>query len=135
MMTILAFLLIQGGAFAHQDETHTKHKTDAQMQKLHDMMPVYAQAQAKVSEALANGDAGTIKEETGKILATIPDLKNAKPHKNRKQIDTFRNIASAFAGDVRKTAALAKAGDFGGAKDSFQSARMRCDECHKKFRD
>lgn len=136
VMSVCAFLLIQGGAFAHEGEHHAKgHKEDAQMDKLHKIMPMYAQAQAKINEALTNGDAATIKEETGKILATIPDLKNAKPHKNVEQIATFRKIASVFAGDVKKTAVLAKTGDFAGAKDAFQFAQMRCDECHKKFRD
>ncbi len=135
-MTISAFLLIQGGAFAHQGEMHQgKHQEDAQMDRLHMMMPVYAQAQAKINEALLTGDAATIKKEAGKILATITDLKNAKPHKNLKQLATFRKIASALEGDVKKTATMAKIGDFAGAKDSFQFAQMRCDECHKKFRD
>lgn len=136
IMAACAFLLAQGVVFAHEGEKHSEgHEESAQMNKLHKMMPMYAQAQAKINEALTNGDAATIKEETGKILATIPDLKNAKPHKNMKQIATFRKIASAFAGDIKKTAVLAKTGDFGGAKDAFQVAQIRCDECHKKFRD
>ena len=53
------------------------------MDKLHKMMPMYAQSQAKINEALLNEDVETVKNETGMILATIPDLKNAKPHKNR----------------------------------------------------
>ncbi len=135
-ITICAVLLIQGWAFADEGENHAKsHKEDAQMDKLHKMMPMYAQVQANINEALLNGDAATIKKETEKILTTITDLKNAKPHKNIKQIAAFRKIASAFAGDVKKTAVLAKTGDFGGAKDAFQFAQMRCDECHKKFRD
>lgn len=135
-MTICASLLIQGGAFAHQAEKHHgKHKEDAQMERLHMMMPMYAQAQAKINEALLNGDAATIKKEAGNILATITDLKNAKPHKNFKQLATFRKIASAFGGDVKKTAVIAKTGDFAGAKDAFQFAQKRCDECHAKFRD
>jgi cytochrome c556 len=133
---IFTFLLAQGGAFAHEGESHdNEHKADAQMQKLHHIMPMYAQAQAKIDEALTTRDAAMIKAETGKILATLPDLKNAQPHKNLKQIATFRKIASAFAGDVKKTAALAKAGDFGGAKNAFRFAQARCNECHQKFRD
>jgi cytochrome c556 len=84
---------------------------------------------------LSKGDAATIKEQTGKILATMPDLKNAEPQKNLKQIAAFRKIASEFAGDVKKTAAMVKADDFPGAKDVFQLAQARCNECHKKFRD
>lgn len=136
VIVISAILLIQGWAFANEGENHSKnHKKDVQMDKLHKMMPMYAQAQANINEALINGDAATIKKETGKILATITDLKNAKPHKNIKQISAFRKIASAFAGDVKKTAAMAKTGDFAGAKDAFQFAQMRCNECHEKFRD
>ena len=135
-VTIFAFLLILGGAFAYEGEIHEgNHKEDAQRDLLHKMMPMYAQAQAKIDEALISGDAATIKRETGKILATIPDLKNAKPHKNIKKIAAFRNIASAFAGDVKKTAVMAKTGDFAGAKAAFQFAQTRCNECHAKFRD
>jgi hypothetical protein len=133
---IFTFLLAQGGAFAHEGMSHdNEHKADAQMQKLHHIMPMYAQSQAKINVALTTRDAATIKAETGKILETLPELKSAKPHKNVKQIATFRKIASAFEGGIKKTAVLAKTGDFGGAKDAFQFAQMRCNECHKKFRD
>lgn len=132
---IVAIVLTQSGAFAHEGEDHGQgHKADAQMQKLHHIMPMYAQAQSKINKALSNGDVATINAETEKILATIPDLKKAKPHKNLSQIAAFRKIAVSFAGDVKKTAALAKTGDFGGAKDAFQIAQIRCNECHAKFR-
>lgn len=132
---IVAFLLAQGWAWAHEGETHEmRHKGDEQMQKLHHIMPMYAQAQAKINEALAKKDAETTKAETEKILATITDLKKAKPHKNLKEIEAFRKIAAAFAGDVKKTAVLAKNGDFVGATGAFQSAQGRCNECHAKFR-
>lgn len=136
VMTIFVSLFVLNGAYAHEGEMHNKeHMVDARMHKLHHIMPLYAKAQAKINEALANGDAATIKLETGKVLATIPDLTHAKPHKNTKQLSTFRKIASAFAEDVKKTEALAKSGDFRGAKDAFQFAQMRCNDCHVKFRD
>src|SRR5512147_581176 len=114
------FLMAQGGAFAHEGEHHAQgHKEDARMGKLHKIMPMYAQAQAKIDEALTKKDAVTVKKETGKILTTIPDLKNSRPHKNLKEIATFRKIASAFAADIEKTAALAKSGDFEGARIAF----------------
>jgi hypothetical protein len=132
---VVAILLPQSAAFAHEGEDHGQgHKADAQMQKLHHIMPMYAQAQTKINEALSNGDVATIKAETGKILATIPDLKKAKPHKNIKQVATFRKIASAFEADIKKTAGLAKTSDFARAKDAFQIAQIRCNECHAKFR-
>lgn len=135
-IAISAILLIQGWAFAHEGENHSKnHKEDAQMDKLHKMMPMYAQAQAKINEALLNEDVATIKKETGKILATITDLKNAKPHKNFKQLATFRKMASAFEGEVKKTAEKAKIRDFLGAREAFLIAEMRCNQCHVKFRD
>lgn len=131
-----AVLLIQRVAFAHEGMNHDEmHQADAQMQKLHHIMPLYAQAQAKINEALTNKDKAAIGSETGKILATISDLKTAKPHKNLKEIKTFRKMASAFAGDVKKTALLAKSGDLDGARDAFQRAQKRCEECHEKFRD
>jgi len=134
-ITLCTFLLIQGGAFAHEGESHAKNRTEvARMDKLHKMMTMYAQAQANINDALLNEDAATIKKETGTILATITDLKNAKPHKNLKQLATFRKIASAFAGEVKKTAALANVRDFSGARDAFSFAETRCNECHVKFR-
>jgi cytochrome c556 len=135
-ITICTVLLIQGWAFAHEGENHAKGHTEvAQMAKLHKMMSMYAQSQAKINEALLNEDVETVKNETGMILATIPDLKNAKPHKNRKQLATFRKMASAFEGEVKKTADKAKIRDFSGARDAFLMAEKRCDQCHVKFRD
>lgn len=128
-------VLLQGGAFAHEGEKHgTKHQ-DAQMDKFHKMMPMYAQVRAKINGALKKGDAATVESEAGKILATIPDLKKSKPHKNLKRIDTFRKIADAFGTEVTATAALAKKGDIAGATAAFKKVEEKCDECHSKFRD
>lgn len=133
---LCTLLSLHGGAFAHEGEQHRKkHKVDPQMEKLHKMMPLYAQAQAKINEALEKRDAATVEAESGKILATTPDLKNIKPHKNLKQMKTLREIASAFEGDVKATAAGAKKGDFAAAKAAFTQAQKRCDACHAKFRD
>jgi cytochrome c556 len=135
-ITIFAFLLIQSGAFAQEGGKHGgKHKADPQMQKLHDMMPMYAQIQAKINEAIEKGDAAAVEAETGKILAPTPELKKAKPHKNLKEIKTLRKIASAFEGEVKATAAQSKKGDFAGAKAAFANAQKKCDDCHAKFRD
>lgn len=134
-LTTCAFLLMQGGAFAHEGEKHEKtHKTDAQMQKLHDMMPTYAVALAKLEGALEKGDPAAVEAEGGKLLATTPDLKKAKPHKNLKQLKTFRRIAAGFENDVKETVELAKKGDFVKAKSAFKKAEAKCAECHAKFR-
>lgn len=134
-VTICAFLLIHGWAFAHEGEKHEKsQKTDAQMQKLHDMMPMYAMALAKLEAALEKGDPTAVEAEAGKLLATTPDLREAKPHKNLKQLKTFRSIAAKFEGDLKETVELAKKGDFAKAKTAFGKAEAKCAECHAKFR-
>ncbi|KAF0217122.1 MAG: hypothetical protein FD174_3423 [Geobacteraceae bacterium] len=134
-ITFSAVLLIQSGAFAHEGEKHEKkHKANAQMQKLHDMMPMFAAAQANVEKALEKGDSASVEAEAGKMLATAPDLKKAKPHKNLKLPKTFRNIAAGFESDLKETVELAKKGDFTKAKAAFQKAEAKCTECHAKFR-
>lgn len=134
-ITACAFMLIQGAAFAHEGEKHGgKQKTDAQMQKLHDMMPMYGAALANVEKALEKKDAAAVEAEAGKMLATTPDLKKAKPHKNLKQLKTFRNIAAGFESDLKETVELAKKGDFVKAKTAFGKAESKCAECHAKFR-
>lgn len=134
-ITICALLLFQGGAFAHEGEKHEKkQKTNAVMQKLHDMMPMYGMALANVEAALEKKDSVAVETEAGKMLATTPDLKKAKPHKNLKQLKTFRSIASGFESDLKETVALAKKGDFTKAKDAFKKAEAKCAECHAKFR-
>lgn len=131
---ISVILLIQGWAFAHEGENHSSRKEDAQMGKLHKMMPMYAHAQAKINAALEKGDAATAEKEIGKILATTSDLKKAKPHKNLKELKAMRKTASAFEEDVRTTAAMVKKRDFSGAAVAFENAQRRCNECHVKFR-
>lgn len=134
-VTICAFLMIQGWAFAHEGEKHAKsQKSDEQMQKLHDMMPMYAMALAKLEAALEKGDLTAVETEAGKLLATTPDLRKAKPHKNLKQLKTFRSIAARFEGDLKETVELAKKGDFARAKTAFGKAEAKCAECHAKFR-
>lgn len=134
-VTICAFLLIQGGAFAHEGAKRTKrHGTNAQMQKLHDMMPMYAMALAKLEAALEKRDAAAVEAEAGRMLATTPDLKKGKPHKNLKQLKTFRSIAAGFESDLEETVELVKKGDFAKARAAFQKAEAKCAECHAKFR-
>jgi cytochrome c556 len=133
---ICAFQLSQVAAFAHEGKEHTQDQNDeAQMHKLHKMMPMYAQVQARITEALEKGDATAVETETGKLTATIPDLKKAKPHKNLKQLKTFRNIAVGFGKDLKETVTLVKNGDFDKAKDVFKKAEAKCAECHAIFRD
>ena len=134
-ITATAFLLFPGVVFARGGENHQHiHKGNGQMAKLHKMMPMYAQAQAKINAALEKRDAATVAKETRKILATIPDLKKAKPHKNLQELKAMRRIASAFEEDVRRTASLVKKSDFTGAGVAFENAQRHCNECHVKFR-
>ncbi|CAG0990201.1 cytochrome c [Geobacter sp.] len=135
MLMVWAFLLTHGIAFAHGGEKHGTNHSDAQMDRFHKMMPMYAQVQAKINEALEKGDTSAVEAEAEKILATIPDLKKSKPHKNLKKIATFKKIADAFGADVTATAGMAKKGDLAGARTSFRKAEERCNECHAKFRD
>lgn len=135
MLAGCILVLLQGSAFAHEGEKHGEKHHDARMSKLHKMMPMYAQVQAKINGALERGDATTVEAEAGKIAATIPDLKKAKPHKNLKKIDTFKKIADAFSSEVTATAALAKKGDLARANAAFKKAEGKCSECHAKFRD
>jgi len=141
-------LLLQGASYAHEAEKHptghrsqsgeghaTGHHEDARMKKLHEMMPMYAQAQARIIGALEKRDAAVVESEVGKILATIPDLKKSRPHKNLKEVSKLRKIAGDFEADIRATAASAKKGDFAGAGTAFSRAQKRCDACHAKFRD
>jgi len=135
MLMVWAFLLTHGSAFAHGGEEHGTNHSAAQMDRFHKMMPMYAQVQAKINEALEKGDTAAVGVEAEKILATLPDLKKSKPHKNLKKIDTFKKIADAFGADVRTTANMAKNGNLTGAGVAFRKAEERCKECHAKFRD
>lgn len=135
MLMVCALALIHGSAFAGGGEKHRTKHSDAQMDRFHKMMPMYAQVQAKVNEALEKGNAAAVEAEAEKILATIPDLKKSKPHKNLKKLGTFKKIADAFSADVKTTADMAKKGDLAGARASFRKAGERCNECHAKFRD
>lgn len=135
MLAACILLLTQGGALAHEGEMHGKKHRDTRMDKLHRIMPMYAEAQTKINGALEKGDATIVEAEAGKIAETIPDLKKAKPHKNLKKIDTFKKIADAFGSKVTATVALAKKGDIAGAKTAFKKAEEKCNECHATFRD
>jgi len=124
-----------GHGKGHGREEHGKHHNDAQMTKLHKMMPRYGKAQVSMNAALESGDLKVIAKETAYLLSTTADLKKSKPHKNHAELEEFRKIAAGFEQDVKKTADSAKKGDLAGAKAAFASARKRCDACHAKFRD
>ena len=101
----------------------------------HSLMATYAQAQAKINEALQKGDAAVVKAETRKLLATIPELKKITPHKNRNGQKAIIRIAAAFEADLKTTAERIGKRDFAGAGKSFGKAEEKCSACHAKFRD
>lgn len=134
---IVGFLLysVAGVVAAQEGMEHGRMHMDEAMVKQHHMMDMYAQAQAKINEALQKSDAKAVEAEAQKILETIPALKAATPHKNLKERKALRQIAAAFEADVKKTVAAAKKGDFVVAKSAFAKAEERCNQCHAKFRD
>jgi len=126
-------MLLEGVALAHEGHHHG-HMDDEQMQKLHHMMPMYSETLPKMTGAVEKGDASAVKNETGKILATIPDLKKSKPHKNLKKLSTFRKIADEFQKNVKETEEAAQKGDFGQAKEAVKKVEASCVKCHSDFR-
>ncbi|MBI2353891.1 MAG: cytochrome c [Deltaproteobacteria bacterium] len=137
LTTMIACLLLlaHGEAFAQEGGKHKKgHKADALMQRLHDMMPMYGVALSKLETALEKGDPAAVETEAGKMLATTPDLKKAKPHKNAKQLNKFKSIAAGFESELKQTVELARTGDFNKAKAAFKKAEDKCAECHALFR-
>lgn len=133
---VLGSLTINSMVFAHGTEKHGKTAaTDVQMKKLHEMMPVFSVASAKLEAALEKGDAAQAEVEAGKIIAAVPDLKKSKPHKNIKQRKRFVELATKLDKAVISTVELAKKGDVAGAKAAFKQVEEACAECHVKFRD
>jgi len=130
----LGLSIFQGSAFAHGNEPHGMH-LDAQMKKLHDMMPVFSAASAELKSALEKGDAVTAKTQADRILAAVPDLKKSKPHKNIKQLKKFVEFATKLEKTVSSTVDLAKTGDIAAAKAAFKKVDEVCAACHAKFRD
>lgn len=135
VITICVALISQGGAYAHEGEAHHEgHGADAQMQKLHKIMPMYSTTFPKLQAAVEKGDASAAEAEAGAMLATIPDLKKSKPHKNLKQLKTFSKIADAFEKNLKETVELVKKGDVPKAKVAAQKVEATCADCHAKFR-
>ena len=127
---------LYGVAFAHGTEKHGETASaDAQMKKLHAMMPMFSVASAKLEIALEKGDMVSVEAEAGKIIAAIPDLKKSKSHKNIKQQKNFVKLATNLEKTVISTVDLAKKGDFAGAKAAFNRVEVTCAACHAKFRD
>jgi cytochrome c556 len=127
-------LALSGQALAHGTEEHGKMTMDAQMKKLHAMMPMFSTASAQLETALDKGDASAAGTEAGRILAAIPDLKKSKPHRNVKQRKKFVELATSLDKSVTSANDLAQKGDFTGAKLAFTKVEEACAACHAKFR-
>lgn len=108
---------------------------DAQMKKLHAMMPMLSVASAELESALEKGDSSAAKIQADKILAAVPDLKKSKPHKNIKQRKNFVELASNLDETVTSTVELIQKNDLQGAKVAFKKVEEVCAACHAKFRD
>ena len=108
---------------------------DAQMKKLHDMMPVFSVALAECESALVKGDTVAAKASADRILAATSDLKKCKPHKNVKQHKKFVELATNFEKSISSTVDLINKDDLSGAKAAFKKVEEVCASCHAKFRD
>jgi len=133
---IAVLLVLPEMASAHGSNNHRSNKSaDAQMRKLHAIMPMFSIASAELELALEKGDAAVAKSKADLILAAIPDLKKSRPHKNIKRLKSFVNIASNLEETITFTAVMAGKGDFVAAKAAFKNAEKACSACHEKFRD
>lgn len=143
-MRIRTVLAVTAGLFSsmfaqavplHGGMEHDGMHMDESMARQHRMMAMYAQSQAKINESLQKQDAVTVEAETRKILATIPDLKKTRPHKNVKVRKEIIRIAAAFERDLKATVVNLNKRDFIGARKAFNRAEGKCSACHAKFRD
>jgi soluble cytochrome b562 len=133
MCIVLVTSTLTGVAFAHGTEKH--ESIDAQMKKLHAMMPMFSMALAQMETALESGSIVDIEAQGSKIVAAVPDLKKSKPHKYIKQRKRFIDLARMLDKSVRSTVELAKKGDIVGAKATFKQIEQTCAECHATYRD
>ena len=132
----LGSLAFSGAASAQGSEKHGKSvPANAQMKKLHGMMPMFSVSSAKLETALEKGEVAAVVTEAEKIIAAIPDLKKSKPHKNIKQRKRFVELATNLEETVTTTVDLAKKGDLAGAKAAFKKVEEVCAACHAKFSD
>jgi len=122
-------------AFAHDMGSHGHGTSDAQMKKLHAMMPMFAVAVAGMDEALAKEDTATVKKEAHRILHEIPELKRSKPHKHAEQRKRFAEHADLLKAAVTTTMDLAGKGDLAAARHAFSKIGEACTACHAVFRD
>ena len=124
-----------GQALAHGTEKHDKAApADAQMKKMHDMMPMFSLASARLETSLEKGDTAAVESEADKMIAAIPDLKKSKPHKNIKQRKEFVELATKMERYLISTVESAKNGDLAAAKTAFKKVEEICAACHAKFR-
>lgn len=132
----LGFSIMTGMAFAHGIEKHDKGKLeDAQMKKLHAMMPMFSVSLAQMESAIEQGKKDAVEAEGSKIVSAIPDLKKSKPHKNIKQRKKFVELASNLESSVKVTIDQVQKADYAGAKAALKSVEEVCATCHAKFRD
>jgi soluble cytochrome b562 len=135
-LTAGSLLVMPIEVLAHGTEKHGNMvPTDAQMKKLHAIMPMFSLACANMETALEKGEIAIVASEAEKITTAIPELKKSKPHKNIKQWSKFVNHASNLEKAVITTADLAKKGDLVEAKAAYKKVEATCAACHAKFRD
>jgi len=121
---------------AHGTEKHDNMvPVDAQMKKLHAIMPTFSVACANMETALEKGEIAIVASEAEKITSAIPDLKKSKPHKNIKQRRKFVDHAASLEKAVITTVDLAKKGKLVEAKAAYKKVEGVCSACHAKFRD
>lgn len=132
----LGLALNASTARAHGSAPHGGDQAaQAQMKKLHAMMPMFSIALADLEIALEKGDAARAGQEADRILAALPDLMKSRPHKNVKQRKQFVTAASGLENSVKAVAGKVQEGDLAAARGAFKEVEAQCAACHERFRD
>jgi len=135
-LTAGSLLVLPVDVLAHGTEKHDNMvPIDAQMKKLHAIMPMFSMASANMEAALEKGEIAIVASEAEKITSAIPELKKSKPHKNIKQRSKYVAQASNLEEAITTTVDMAKKGNLAEAKAAYKKVEETCAACHTKFRD
>ncbi len=128
-----AGVLIQK-AYAHGTEKHeSKHRPDAGLKHVHNLMSVYEDCFNRISDALKTESKDQLLREGERLLAASRELNNANPYKQGKQAKVFKKHSQEFERDTAGLVAFITQGNIEKSAMMFKQVEQKCLSCHAVF--
>lgn len=133
VVMLVAIALSVGTACAGEELPHIDR--DEAFSSVRLMMPLFAQLQQDIGEALSSRRPDAVQEAVNRLVSMVPTIKYGPAHRNMDRLKTMGRVADPFRDRLEEISVQVRYGNYSAADRAFRTARSGCTACHALARD